>query len=284
MSDLLKQAIARGKASLSKDNAEDSKVIVREKIVEVADIPIVVSEEDEDGKFPVAAKNIPYYNLLTKRYVRERFDYVPNADKTFPFFRRGAKRLKRVGRLRPDDYADTSFRLTIGGESKLVTMKMHRLVWLHQHRTCYKYSDLPLIVNHKNRDNTDNRYTNLEESNHYHNNLIWNKNGQMNPWRGVYVQPSGNYQVRASELGKDKVHYIGTFSGLIQAQLAWDAGMWKYNHTSYSQDLDKLVKCFYFAENKRNYLGKDAWLALQLNIPFIDEEFSDDEIQEGLPY
>ena len=290
MSDLLKRAIAKGKSSLSKDSIKEPEIIYTGVTVipvpdKVIDVDTELPEAKDETRFPVSSKNIPFYNILTKRYIKERFDYVPNLDPAFPFLRRGKrKKVKRVGRLRPDGYCEVSFKPTITGESRKITMKMHRLVWLHQHKTCYHYSDLPLIINHKNGDPADNRYTNLEASNHSHNGSIWNRNGELNPWRGVYAQPSGNYQVRVSEIGKHKVIYLGTFDSLIQAQLAWDAGMWKYNHVSQSNSIDKLVKCFYFPENKRNYLGKDAWLALQLSIPFTGEGFSDEEIQEGLPY
>jgi hypothetical protein len=94
---------------------------------------------------------------LSKRDVRQRFDYVP-IDKSRPLiYRQDTSRTKRgdpVGSFcrRNDNYVGG-----VGGKNYLI----HRLVWLWKDPATSVYSAVPKVLDHINQDHHDNRYENL---------------------------------------------------------------------------------------------------------------------------
>ena len=201
---------------------------------------------------------------ITKEYLHQMFSYCP-IDIARPLVNREnrgsrARRGGPVGTLGSHNY----YRAIISGKPCLI----HRLVWVYKHPGCYKYSEVPPILDHINRNPQDNRYENLRSASYSLNNF--NKKNGLNGqgssrYRGVsWVLRQGKWRCKFVKGGKR--YFLGCFPGTdkgeIEAALAWDRAAFK----EWGQDA---VSSLNFPDNKTNYMGLDEHE--QLIFPFCDD-------------
>jgi hypothetical protein len=200
---------------------------------------------------------------LSKRDVRQRFDYVP-IDKSRPLiYRQDTSRTKRgdpVGSFcrRNDHYVGG-----VGGKNYLI----HRLVWLWKDPATSVYSAVPKVLDHINQDHHDNRYENLRPVTQSLNGI----NSKLDPnhhrnskFRGVSINRSGNKNKHLYWKATLQNRLIDTFpytnQGEIEAALAYDRELYKkFGETNGLN----------FPENKANYMGLNEHE--QLEFGFCDE-------------
>lgn len=153
-------------------------------------------------------------NAITVARVREVISYdpttgictrLPDPSKPKEWNTRWAN--KRAGRVTPAGYRT----ITID----YIEIEEHRIIW------AYMTGGWPAhTVDHENLDKTDNRWSNLREatkSEQQHN----RRARANNPvgLKGVTVQPSGRFQSRRRENGKDV--YLGTYDTAEEAHEAY---------------------------------------------------------------
>lgn len=189
---------------------------------------------------------------ITKEYVRQRFSYCP-IDIARPLVYReyissNAQRGDPAGSITSSGY----YALGISRKFFLV----HRLVWLYKHPACYKYSEVPPIIDHINKNPQDNRYKNLRPASGSLNNF--NRTNGSNSqhssrYRGVSWN-SNHAQWRSGFTKEGKGSFLGSFPGTdkgeVDAALAYDRMAFK----KWGQDA---VSSLNFPENKANYMGLD---------------------------
>ena len=136
---------------------------------------------------------------------------------------------------------------------------------------CYKYGEIPSLLDHINRNPHDNRYENLRPASHSWNSF--NRNAAVNgtgksPYRGVSWHGSHNgWWAQFRKEGKKR--YLGLFPGTdqgeIEAALAWDRAAFE----EYGSDA---IPNLNFPENKANYMGLNEHE--QLEFGFCDESLA----------
>lgn len=186
---------------------------------------------------------------ITKEYLHQRFSYCP-IDIARPLVYREPQknRIKRgdpAGGQRAGYYRIWLFKKA---------MFIHRLVWLYKHPGCYKYSEVPPIIDHINKNPQDNRYENLRPASGSLN--AFNRNC-ISQGTSLYRGVSWNSKTRkwASKVyikGKKPFlgHFPGTDKGEMEAALAYDRAAFK----EWGQDA---VSSLNFPDNKANYMGLD---------------------------
>ena len=94
--------------------------------------------------------------------------------------------------------------------------KAHHLAWFYTHGTW------PSMLDHINRDSTDNRIENLRIATHTQNvaNRTWNRKSKTTGFRGVSKRKN-RFNARISIGGQYK--HIGSFKTLEEARAAWCA-------------------------------------------------------------
>jgi len=190
---------------------------------------------------------------LTKREVRDKYDYVP-VDKGRPLLHKYDKqRVKRGDPVGSYCSRGNIYKTTIKKKSLMI----HRLVWLHQDRATHNYSQVPKILDHINQDYTDNRYENLRPVDASLNGI----NSKLNPdSRGASKYRGVNRHLPCKKNGKQYCYWKAilqnklikmfpyTRQGEIDAALAYDRAVYKkFGETNGLN----------FPENKTNYLGLD---------------------------
>lgn len=104
--------------------------------------------------------------------------------------------------------------IRLGGKDRKSYL-LHRLIWL------YMTGSWPLDqVDHQDRDKTNNRWTNLQESNHLSNS--WNvgiKSTNTSGYTGVSLHPSGKWQAKIRISGKQQ--FLGLFKDKESARDAY---------------------------------------------------------------
>jgi hypothetical protein len=189
---------------------------------------------------------------ITKEYLHQRFSYCP-IDIGRPLVYREyisamAQRGDPAGSLNSSNY----YGVGISRKYFLV----HRLVWLYKHPGCYKYSEVPPIVDHINKNPQDNRYENLRPASGSLNNF--NRKNRLNSQRSSCYRGVSWYsncaQWRATFTKDKKTAFLGHFpatdKGEMEAALAYDRAAFK----EWGQDA---VSSLNFPENKANYMGLD---------------------------
>ena len=187
---------------------------------------------------------------ITKEYLHQKFSYCP-IDIARPLIYREntsarARRGDPVGSLGSSCY----YRVIISGKGLLI----HRLVWLYKHPGCYKYSEVPPLLDHINRNPQDNRYENLRPVSSSLNNFN-QKNGlnsqSSSRYRGV-SWISSHAQWRSAFMKGGKRSYLGYFPGTdkgeMEAALTYDRAAFK----EWGQDA---VSSLNFPDNKTNYMS-----------------------------
>lgn len=145
------------------------------------------------------------YRNLTQARVKELFYYSPSTgvlywrepDGSFPT-RRAGSACKRS-------------QVMINGKLYLV----YRVAWF------YCYGTWPKIIDHINRDPTDNRITNLRPATHSQNLSNTVRKPGKTGIRGVTVEKTGKF--RASIRHNRKRIEVGKFDTAAEAKAAWDA-------------------------------------------------------------
>ena len=197
---------------------------------------------------------------ITKEYLHQRFSYCP-IDIARPLvFKENISRSKKgepCGGL-THAYYSTS----ILGKSFFI----HRLVWLYKHPGCYKYSEVPSVLDHINRNPQDNRYENLRPVSSSLNNFNSTLKGNgTSAFRGVcWSAQTGRWLSQCNQEGeiRHKEFFPGTDTGEIHAALAYDRAAFK----EWGRDA---IPSLNFPENKANYLGLDEHE--QLMFSFCDD-------------
>ena len=201
---------------------------------------------------------------ITKEYLHQRFSYCP-IDIAQPLVYREnisamARRGDPAGTLGGIGY----YRTYISGKYFLI----HRLVWVYKHPGCYKYSEVPSVLDHINRNPQDNRYENLRPVSSSLNGF--NKSHGLNSqrssrYRGVsWISRQAQWR---SAFMKDRKgsflgHFPGTDAGEIHAALAYDRAAFK----EWGRDA---IPSLNFPENKANYMEPDE--CRQLLFGFCDD-------------
>jgi len=201
---------------------------------------------------------------ITKEYLHQRFSYCP-IDIARPLVYREnisamARRGDPAGTLSTIGY----YRVIISGKQFLI----HRMVWLYKHPGCYKYSEVPSVLDHINRNPQDNRYENLRPVSSSLNGF--NKRNELNNQRSSRYRGvswiSDRDQWRSAFMKGRKLsflgHFPGTDKGEMEAALAYDRMAFK----EWGQDA---VSSLNFPDNKTNYMGLDEHE--QLIFPFCDD-------------
>ena len=201
---------------------------------------------------------------ITKEYLHQRFSYCP-IDIARPLVYREnisamARRGDPAGTLSTIGY----YRVIISGKQFLI----HRMVWLYKHPGCYKYSEVPSVLDHINRNPQDNRYENLRPVSSSLNGF--NKRNELNNQRSSRYRGvswiSRQAQWRSAFMKGRKLsflgHFPGTDKGEMEAALAYDRMAFK----EWGQDA---VSSLNFPDNKTNYMGLDEHE--QLIFPFCDD-------------
>ena len=189
---------------------------------------------------------------ITKEYLHQRFSYCP-IDIARPLVYREnisamARRGDPAGTLSTIGY----YRVIISGKQFLI----HRMVWLYKHPGCYKYSEVPSVLDHINRNPQDNRYENLRPVSSSLNGF--NKRNELNNQRSSRYRGvswiSDRDQWRSAFMKGRKLfflgHFPGTDKGEMEAALAYDRRVFK----EWGQDA---VSSLNFPDNKTNYMGLD---------------------------
>ena len=201
---------------------------------------------------------------ITKEYLHQRFSYCP-IDIARPLvylenISAMARRGDPAGTLSTIGY----YRVIISGKQFLI----HRMVWLYKHPGCYKYSEVPSVLDHINRNPQDNRYENLRPVSSSLNGF--NKRNELNNQRSSRYRGvswiSDRDQWRSAFMKGRKLsflgHFPGTDKGEMEAALAYDRMAFK----EWGQDA---VSSLNFPDNKTNYMGLDEHE--QLIFPFCDD-------------
>jgi len=197
---------------------------------------------------------------LTKEYLHQRFSYCP-LDIAQPLVYR-----ERAGRMKKGDPCGSLnqgyYRITLFGKAR----PMHRMVWLYKHPGCYKYSEVPPLLDHINKNPEDNRYENLRPASQALNSFNIKTQGKgTSSFRGVSLHRRDNkWKACLSIKGKKRFHrwFPPTDVGEIKAALAYDQAAFK----EWGQDA---ISCLNFPENKANYMGLDEHE--QLEFSFCDD-------------
>lgn len=143
---------------------------------------------------------------VTKKILRDRYDYLPCG--TFVL-----KRFNRAVRGCDNGNGYLSMGVTIDG--RLFTMKYHRAIWLWHH------GYLPEMLDHINRNRTDNRIENLRPCTRSQNfaNMQAHKFKHHGLPKGVHKNSSG-FCARITHNRKN--HYLGQFKNPEDAGRAYD--------------------------------------------------------------
>ena len=197
---------------------------------------------------------------ITKEYLHQRFSYCP-IDIARPLvFKENISRSKKgepCGGL-THAYYSTS----ILGKSFFI----HRLVGLYKHPGCYKYSEVPSVLDHINRNPQDNRYENLRPVSSSLNNFNSTLKGNgTSAFRGVcWSAQTGRWLSQCNQEGeiRHKEFFPGTDTGEIHAALAYDRAAFK----EWGRDA---IPSLNFPENKANYMEPDE--CRQLLFGFCDD-------------
>ena len=132
---------------------------------------------------------------------------------------------------------------------------IHRLVWLYKHPGCYKYSEVPAVVDHINRNPHDNRYENLRAASQGLNSFNSKRGGSgTSPFRGVcWSKLHSKWVSQCNQEGKvrHKEFFPGTPEGEVAAALAWDRAAFE----AYGEDAIPLLN---FPKEKANYMGLNS--------------------------
>ena len=187
---------------------------------------------------------------ITKEYLHQRFSYCP-VDIARPLVYREyigsmAQRGDPAGSLRSSNY----YGVGISGKYFLV----HRLVWVYRHPGCYKYSEVPSLLDHINKNPQDNRYENLRPASRSLNNF--NRKNELNSqrssrYRGVsWVSSHAQWRSAFMKGGKMSFlgHFPGTDKGEMEAALVYDRAAFK----EWGQDA---VSSLNFPDNKTSYMS-----------------------------
>ena len=141
---------------------------------------------------------------------------------------------------------------------------IHRLVWLYKSSSAYHYGDVPKLLDHINRDDTDNRYGNLRPADPSLNGINSDYNGE--GYRGVTAKKthSGRYRWIARLCDK----YLGTYDTAKEAGLAYDRELYRVFGAPRGLGNDKhFLALLNFPEERANYLGLGC--AEQLEFPLF---------------
>jgi len=195
---------------------------------------------------------------LTKEYLHQRFSYFPIDIGRPLVYRENTRPMKKgdpCGTLNHSYY-----KISLLGKSYL----MHRVVWLYKNPSCYKYSEVPPLLDHINKNPQDNRYENLRPASYRLNNFNSKTRGKgASSFRGVSFN---NNKWRGQLVRKGKKLEVSWFPptdvGEIGAALAYDQAAFK----EWGQDA---LSSLNFPENKANYMGLDEHE--QLEFSFCDD-------------
>ena len=158
-----------------------------------------------------------------REYLRECLDYDPETG-SFSWKHRPQEHFKTLGGYR-------KFNLSHAGEPALTSddgqgylhgkisfegrgykLKCHIVAWL-----IHSDDDLPEIIDHANRDRTDNRWVNLRAASHADNSR---NRRSLNPHgKGIKPRPNGKFQAHITIDGRKKT--LGTFTTLVEANVAY---------------------------------------------------------------
>lgn len=200
---------------------------------------------------------------LTKEYLHQRFSYFP-VDIGRPLVYRA-----KAGRMQKGDPVGSINQVYYKVQLLGKTVTMHRVVWLYKNPSCYKYSEVPPLLDHTNKNRHDNRYENLRPASYRLNNFNVRTQGKgTSAFRGVSLSKNRNKWhavLGASGNGRKKV-FCGDFPptdvGEIHAALAYDRAAFK----EWGQDA---ISSLNFPENKANYMNLDEHK--QLEFSFCDD-------------
>ena len=197
---------------------------------------------------------------ITKELLHQKYSYCP-IDIARPLVFRSDTGNKKMGEscgALGHSYYGTS----ILGKSFFI----HRLVWLYKHPGCYKYREVPAVVDHINRNPHDNRYENLRAASQALNSFNSKRRGSgTSSFRGVcWSKLQSKWVSQCNQEGKvrHKEFFPGTNAGEIEAALAYDRMAFK----AWGQDA---IPSLNFPEEKANYMGLNEYQ--QLEFGFCDE-------------
>jgi hypothetical protein len=164
----------------------------------------------------MVVRNIEKDSLITQEFVRGYFDYLPEG------------RLQKKGpsnnQHKVSGYRHhTGYRsITINIKGKKVSFMEHRLIFL------YHTGTMPIIVDHINREKSDNRIENLRESTYKLN--PYNRNKKKGKFHSNFsgVSLEGD-KWRASIWESNRLYHIGYFKEEILASLARDLAVYVFS-------------------------------------------------------
>ena len=187
---------------------------------------------------------------ITKELLHQKYSYCPiDIARPLVHRNRGSGKTKRgdpVGTL-----VQSYYRVNVDGRS----ISLHRAVWLYKHPGCYKYSEVPPLLDHINRNKQDNRYENLRPVSRTFNNFnVRKREDSSSNYRGVsWNKRSEKWTAQIKVGGKHR--YLGIFPGTpegeVAAALAWDRAAFEV----YGEDAIPLLN---FAKEKANYMGLNS--------------------------
>jgi len=196
---------------------------------------------------------------LTKEFLHQRFSYCPvDIGKPLVYRENAASNARKgdpCGTLHQGYY-----QVRLLGKPRT----MHRVVWLYKHPGCYKYSEVPPLLDHINRNAGDNRFENLRQASYRLNNFNQNKRlKSTSSFRGVWFDRNRKWNKWQGRLKRgEKREWRSSFDTEIEAALAWDREAYK----EWGRDAVPILN---FPEKERNYMGLDEWR--QLEFSFCDD-------------
>ena len=129
--------------------------------------------------------------------------------------------------------AKSGDKVVVGSEAGYLTNRGYRTICIdktthYAHRLAYFYmtGEVPNVIDHRNRDKTDNRWENLMNTDKYGNE--GNRIG-----KGVRQHPSGRWSARIKRDAKD--FNLGRFDTQEEARQAYLAAKVKY-HNTYTEE------------------------------------------------
>lgn len=157
--------------------------------------------------------------MITKEYLKSILHYDPDTG-LFKWLVSNTNRVK-IGQVAGSPDSNGYILIGIDG----ITHKAHRLVWL------YMTGEMPeKTIDHINRIESDNRFSNLRQDNQRGNNV--NKNLYETNKSGVpgvrWHSKNNSWEVYAKYYGKK--HHLGHFKDFFQAVCARKSAEIKYNY------------------------------------------------------